>query len=60
LEGTNDKTNLVALASAVSTSTASTTFTPDVMTNAFVRYVRANVTTAITRGSVTATVGLHG
>lgn len=60
LQGSLDGTNWFSLGSAVSTTTASTVFAPVVETGAYVRYVRAAVTTAITGGTVSATVGLHG
>jgi hypothetical protein len=47
LEGGLDGTNFVTLGSAVTTSSASTTYTV-AATNVFMRYVRARVTTAIT------------
>ncbi|WP_142393872.1 hypothetical protein [Mycobacterium kansasii] len=54
-----DGVNWANAGSSVSTSTASTVFAPVVVTGAF-RYVRANVTTAITGGTISATVGLTG
>jgi hypothetical protein len=59
LEGSLDGVNYVTLGSAVTTSAASTTSTV-VATNAFVRFVRARVATAITGGTVSASVGLSG
>jgi hypothetical protein len=60
LQGSLDGTNWYSLGSAVTTSTASTTFAPVVVTGAFTRYVRANIATAITGGTVTVTVGING
>lgn len=59
LEGSLDQTNWFNIGSAVTTSAASTT-TVVSSTSAFARFVRAAVTTAITGGTVSATVGLHG
>ena len=59
LEGSLDGINYFALGSAVSTATASTT-TQLTVTSAFCRFVRANITTAITGGTVTVSVGLNG
>jgi hypothetical protein len=58
LEGSLDGTNFVTLGSAVSTTSASTTYTV-AAPNVFVRAVRARVATAITGGTISATVGLH-
>jgi hypothetical protein len=52
--------NWYSLGSAVSTTSASTTFTPVIVTGTATRYVRANIATAITGGTVTATVGVNG
>jgi hypothetical protein len=60
LQGSLDGTNWFNLGSAMSTSTASTVFTPVVETDIFVRFIRANIATAITGGTVTAVVGLSG
>ncbi len=60
LQGSLDGTSWFNLGTAVSTSTASTVFTPAVETNVFVRFVRANIATEITGGTVTAVVGLSG
>lgn len=60
LQGSLDGTAWFDLGSAVSASSASTVFDPVVETGVYVRYVRAAVTTAITGGTVSATVGLHG
>jgi hypothetical protein len=54
-----DGTNWVNAGSAVSTTTASTTFAPVVVTGAF-RYIRATVATAITGGTIGAVVGVSG
>ena len=59
LQGSLDNVNWFSLGSAVTTSAASTT-TPVVVTGAYARYVRANVATAITGGTVTASVGVSG
>jgi len=58
LEGSLDNANWVNLGSAVSTTAAGTTQT--VVSNAYARYVRAAVTTAITGGTVTVSVGVAG
>jgi hypothetical protein len=60
LQGSLDGTNWFSLGSAVTTSTASTVFAPVVVTNALTRFVRANVATAITGGTISATVGVSG
>jgi hypothetical protein len=60
MQGSLDGTNWFSLGSAVSTTTASTVFTPVVVQNAYVRFVRANVATAITGGTISAVVGLNG
>jgi len=54
-----DGTNWVNAGSAVSTTTAGTVFTPVVVTGAF-RYIRATVATAVTGGTISATVGVSG
>jgi hypothetical protein len=54
-----DGSNWVNAGSAVSTTTANTTFTPVVVTGAF-RYIRANVATGITGGQISAVVGVSG
>ena len=59
LEGSLDGTNFVTLGSAVSTTSASTTYTV-AATNVFMRYVRARVATAITGGTISAAVGVSG
>lgn len=59
LQGSNDAVNWYSLGSAVTTSAASTT-TQVVVSSAYSRYVRANVATTITGGTVAATVGLYG
>ena len=58
LQGSLDGTNFFNVGSAVSTTTANTT-TAVVATNAMVRYARAAIVTAITGGSVSASVGLN-
>jgi hypothetical protein len=60
LQGSLDGTNWYNLGSAVSTTTASTVFTPVIVTATAARFVRANVATAITGGTVSASVGLSG
>jgi hypothetical protein len=60
LQGSLDGTNWFALGSAVSTSSASTTFTPVVQTGVLVRFVRAAITTTITGGTISAAVALSG
>ena len=47
-------------ASAVAVAAGSAWFTPVVVSSAYSRYVRANVATNITGGTVTANVGLSG
>ena len=59
LEGSLDGVNFFNLGSAVSTTSASTT-TQVTATAALVRYVRAAVTTAITGGTISASVGVNG
>jgi hypothetical protein len=59
LQGSLDGTNYFLLGSAVTTSAASTT-TQVTVTNALVRFVRANVATLISGGSVTVSVGVNG
>jgi hypothetical protein len=58
LQGSLDNTNWYSLGSAVSTTTAATTQVT--VTTAFSRYVRANVATAISGGTVTVLVGVSG
>lgn len=57
LQGSLDGVNWFSLGSATSTTSASTT-TQTVVSSAYARYVRANVGTAITGGTVTVSVGL--
>jgi hypothetical protein len=59
LQGSLDGTNFYALGSPVTTSTASTT-TAVLVQNAYARYIRAAITTAIAGGTVTVSVGLNG
>lgn len=59
LQGSLDGTNWFSLGSAQSTTTASAT-TQTVVSSAYACYVRAAVTTAITGGTVTVSVGLTG
>jgi hypothetical protein len=60
MQGSIDGTNWVNIGSAVSTTTANTVFPPVVATSQFVRYVRANIATPITGGTVSASVGANG
>jgi hypothetical protein len=60
MQGSVDGTNWFNLGSAVSTTTASTVFTPVATTTPPTRFVRANVATAITGGTISATVALSG
>lgn len=57
LQGSLDNVNWYPLGSAVTTSAASTTSVVTV-TNSLARFVRANVATVITGGTVTAWVGV--
>jgi hypothetical protein len=57
--GSLDNVNWFNVGSAVSTTTASTT-TAVTAASCFVRFVRANIATAITGGTVTVSVGLNG
>jgi hypothetical protein len=59
LFGSLDGVNFVALGSPVTTATASTTFT-QVVQNCFMRYIRAQVTTTVVGGTVSASIGLSG
>jgi hypothetical protein len=59
LQGSLDGVNFYNLGSAVSTTTASTT-TAVLVQNAYARYVRAAITTVITGGTVTVSVGVNG
>jgi hypothetical protein len=59
LQGSLDGVNFFDLGSPVSTTAASTT-TQVVVSNAYARYVRANVGTSITGGTISASVGLSG
>jgi hypothetical protein len=59
MQGSFDGVNYFSLGSAVSTTSASTT-TQVVVSTGFTRFVRANVGTAITGGTVTVSVGLYG
>jgi hypothetical protein len=60
LQGSLDAINWYPLGTAISTVTASTVYTPIVDASGYSRYVRANVATAITGGTISATVGLSG
>lgn len=59
LQGSLDGAHWFNLGSPTSTTAASTT-TQTVVSSAFARYVRAAVTTAVTGGTVTASVGVAG
>jgi len=59
LQGSLDGSAWFSMGSAISTTTASTVFAP-VQVSQLVRYVRANIATAITGGTVTASVGVYG
>jgi hypothetical protein len=59
LQGSLDGVNYVNIGTAISTTTASTTST-SVASNVFMRYVRAAVITAITGGTVSASIGVSG
>jgi purine-cytosine permease-like protein len=59
LQGSLDSTNWFNLGSAISTTAASST-TQTVVSSAYARYFRAAITTAITGGSVTVSVGVSG
>lgn len=56
LQGSLDATNWFNLGAAVTTNAASTTFTPIVVTNQPVRFLRATITTGITGGTISAVV----
>ncbi|MEB3048994.1 hypothetical protein KV112_04425 [Mycolicibacter sp. MYC123] len=58
LQGSLDGSNWFNLGSPVSTTAAGTTQT--VVTSAYAQYVRAAITTAITGGKVSASVGVSG
>ncbi len=60
MQGSLDGTNWFSLGSAVSTTTASTVFPPVATTTPPTRFVRANVATVITGGTISATVALSG
>jgi hypothetical protein len=60
MQGSLDGTNWYNLGSAVSTTTASTVFAPVIVNATAARFVRASIATAITGGTVSATVGLSG
>lgn len=59
LQGSLDKVNWYSLGSAVSTTSASTTSTV-LVTNSLARYVRADIATIISGGTVTAWVAVSG
>jgi hypothetical protein len=59
MQGSFDGVAYFPLGSAVSTTSASTT-TQVVVSTGFTRFVRANIATAITGGTVTVSVGLYG
>jgi hypothetical protein len=58
LQGSLDGSTWFNMGNPVSTTTANTTFTPIVVSDQPVRYLRANITTLITGGTVTAVVGM--
>jgi hypothetical protein len=60
LYGSLDGTVWYTLGSAVSTTSASTTFSPVVVTNTPFRYLKAVIATTITDGTITASVGASG
>jgi hypothetical protein len=60
MQGSLDSVSWYTLGTAVSTTTASTTFTPATSTTVPFRYVRALITTTITGGTISATVGASG
>jgi len=55
-----DGVNWANAGTAVSTTTASTVFPPVVLTGTAFRYIRATVATAITGGTISASVGVSG
>jgi hypothetical protein len=59
LQGSLDGVNFYALGSPVTTSTGNTT-TAVLVQNAYARYVRAAITTAIVGGTVSVSVGVNG
>jgi hypothetical protein len=59
MQGSFDGTNWFSLGSAVSTTSASTT-TQVVVSTGFTRFVRGNIGTTITGGTVTVSCGLYG
>jgi hypothetical protein len=59
LQGSLDGVNFYTLGSPTTTSTASTT-TAVLVQNAYARFVRAAITTAIVSGTVTVSVGVNG
>jgi hypothetical protein len=60
LYGSLDGTAFYTLGSAVSTASASTTFTPVVVSNVPFRYLKAVIATAITGGTISASVAASG
>ena len=60
LYGSLDGNAWYTLGSAVSTSSASATFTPVVVTNTPFRYLKAVIATAISGGTISATVAASG
>lgn len=60
MQGSLDNVSWYSLGTAVSTTTASTVFTPVVTTTTPFRFVRALITTTITGGTISATVGASG
>ena len=59
LQVSNDGTNWLNAGSAITTSSASTSTQVNV-SSAYARYARALITTAITGGTVTVSVGVYG
>lgn len=56
--GSLDGVNFFSLGSPLTITAAGTQYA--VISNAFVQYVRAQVTTTVTGGTISATVGLNG
>jgi hypothetical protein len=60
LKGSLDGVNWFNLGTAVTTNAANTTFAPVVIANQPVRFLRADIATVITGGTVSATVASSG
>lgn len=60
LQASNDGTNFYAVSDASVSTTAASTTSSVVATNVFARHFRAAITTAVTDGTVTASVGVSG